>query len=338
MEETGGGEGGENIEGVPQNSPHEPHPLALFMASSCLVTSFAPSALPPSPTTRERSSSRATTTIRSLKDTSIASSKPTTSTKASVQRTSNELLSLLQRKASSSPSSSSRTTDNSAEDLDVHINSLVRALVLSRTPFDPRSSIDGPLFASIHFIGETPLWEKIGLAPSLVGAVARRRRNIKGQRYALDDGTFVNYAEILGDKLYLTAGGNFDDAGSPARSATTASPPNADSATMDNDGVSRRNNNPFEAMFASLFRSNNGEGGSGTMERQTRPHPPALLLPTPNNYSANVTVLGKFAFDVSIGGTATVRVLYADWDLRVLSSPEDTNVKRGGGGTGKAGA
>jgi hypothetical protein len=245
---------------------------------------------------------------------------------------------LLQRKASSSPSSSSRTTDNSAEDLDVHINSLVRALVLSRTPFDPRSSIDGPLFASIHFIGETPLWEKIGLAPSLVGAVARRRRNIKGQRYALDDGTFVNYAEILGDKLYLTAGGNFDDAGSPARSATTASPPNADSATMDNDGVSRRNNNPFEAMFASLFRSNNGEGGSGTMERQTRPHPPALLLPTPNNYSANVTVLGKFAFDVSIGGTATVRVLYADWDLRVLSSPEDTNVTRGGGGTGKAGA
>ena len=244
---------------------------------------------------------------------------------------------MLQRKASSSPSSSSRTTDDAEEDLDVHINSLVRALVLSRTPFDPRSSIDGPLFASIHFIGETPLWEKIGLAPSLVGAVARRRRNIKGQRYALDDGTFVNYAEILGDKLYLTAGGNFDDAGSPARSATTASPPNSDSATMDDDGVSRRNNNPFEAMFASLFRSNNGEGGGGTMERRSRPPPPALLLPTPYDYSANVTVLGKFAFDVSIGSTGTVRVLYADGDLRVLSSPEDTNVTRGGG-TGKAGA
>ena len=61
-------------------------------------------------------------------------------------------------------------------ELDVRIDSLVRALVLSRTPFDPYSSIDGPLFASVHFIGETPLWEKIG-AP-LLGVVARR--NVKG--------------------------------------------------------------------------------------------------------------------------------------------------------------
>ena len=300
--------------------------VSSFVAFMALrVSSFAPSALPPSPTTRERFS-RAATTIRSLKGTSsVASSKPTT-TKASVQRTSNELLSLLQRKASSTPSSSSRT--DAAAELDVRIDSLVRALVLSRTPFDPYSSIDGPLFASVHFIGETPLWEKIG-AP-LLGVVARR--NVKGQRYALNDGTFVNYAEILGDKLYLTASGNFDDAG-PATSATTTatSPPNADSATTDDDGVSRRNDNPFEAMFASLFRSN-GNGG-GMMERSRTP--PALL-PTPYDYSATVTgasvvLLMKFAFDVAIEGTGTVRVLYADGDLRVLLSPEDTDVTRGGG-------
>jgi len=142
----------------------------------------------------------------------------------------------------------------------------------------------------------------------------------------------VNYAEILGDKLYLTASGNFDDAGPATSTTTTAtSPPNADSATTDDDGVSRRNDNPFEAMFASLFRSN-GNGG-GMMERSRTP--PALL-PTPYDYSATVTgasvvLLGNFAFDVAIEGTGTVRVLYADGDLRVLLSPEDTDVTRGGG-------
>ena len=284
--------------------------FVAFMAS--LVSSFAPSALPPSPTTRERS--RATTIRSSMsmispKDAYVASTEPTT--KASVRRTSNELLSLLQRKASSPPPS----RKNDAAELDDRINSLVRSLVLSRTPFDPSSSIDGPLFASVHFVGDAPLWERIG-APLGVA------RNVKGQRYALDDGTFVNYAEIFGDKLYLTASGNFDDAG-PATAATAPSPPNADSAT--DDGVSR--NDPFGAMIAYLFRSN-GNGGTG--------RPPPTLLPTPYDYFATVTgasvvLFGKFAFDVAIEGTGTVRVLYADEDLRVLLSPEDTNVTRGGG-------
>ncbi len=158
------------------------------------------------------------------------------------------------------------------------------------------------------------------------------RRNVKGQRYALDNGTFVNYAEILGDKLYMTARRNFDDAGPATMTTTTmaTSRPNADSATTDDDGVSRRNNNSFEAMFTSLFRLN---GNGGDMMERSRP-PPALL-PTPYNYSATVTgasvvLLGKFTIDVAIEGTGTVQVLYADGDLRVLLSPEDTNVTRGG--------
>jgi len=63
------------------------------------------------------------------------------------------------------------------------------------------------------------------------------RRNVKGQRYALDNGTFVNYAEILGDKLYMTARGNFDDAGPATMTTTTmaTSRPNADSAKTDDD-------------------------------------------------------------------------------------------------------
>jgi len=72
-----------------------------------------------------------------------------------------------------------------------------------------------------------------------------------------------------------------------------------------------------------------------------RSRPPPALLPTPYDYSATVTgasvvLLGKFAIDIAIEGTGTVQVLYADGDLRVLLSQEDTNVTRGGG-LGKSG-
>ena len=235
---------------------------------------------------------------------------------------SQELLSLLLKKTS--PIYSKMNNDNN---LDKEINSLVRLLIASKTPFDPQKCIDGPLFASVHFIGNTPLWEKIGL-PGLV-------RNVKGQKYTLDrtienaagaagGGTFVNYAEIWGNNLYLMASGDFIAAG-----------PNA---VVDGDLSSSRSTllpnkeqttNPFSEILSSLFPSNSKSIDIVTMQQSSQ-------LPTPYDYAATVTgasivLFQKMILNVSIEGTGTVRVLYADENLRIFVSPTDTNVTRGGG-------
>jgi hypothetical protein len=121
---------------------------------------------------------------------SALSSSTTSNPKQSTRETSNELLRILQRKAAANSKSDAK--------LDEKFNSLGQTLIASKTQFNPAKCIDGPLFASVHFIGDTPLWEKIGS-----GAV----RNVKGQKYTLygKGGTFVNYAEVLGENFYLQA-------------------------------------------------------------------------------------------------------------------------------------
>ena len=99
------------------------------------------------------SSSSTTTYWRAKSVPTTLESIPTTN-----QETSQELLRLLLQK-----SSSTNTKANNVKLLDNQINSLVRLLIGSKTPFDPQKCIDdGPLFASIYFLGDTPLWEKIG--------------------------------------------------------------------------------------------------------------------------------------------------------------------------------
>lgn len=158
------------------------------------------------------------------------------------------------------------------------------------------------------------MWEKIGSS----GGV----RNVKGQKYTLgggSSGTLVNYAEIFGKNLYLKAVGRCKDEGpvsSPAQSVT------ADEKSSFN--------HPLEAL-TSLFKS----GYDKNNEQST-------LLPTPYDYSASVTgasivLFEKFSLDLSIGGTGTVRVLYADDNLRIFLSPTDTYVTRGRGDWESAG-
>jgi hypothetical protein len=204
------------------------------------------------------------------------------------KETSDELLRLLIQKAAAKP--------NEIETLNNEINPLVQSLIESRSSFDPSTSIDGQLFASIHFIGNTPLWEKIGS-----GAV----RNVKGQKYDLNDQTFTNYAEIWGDSLCLKANGKLSEKG-PVQ--------------VKLDSSSQADGNPFSAI-ASLFGSNNAGGRT---------------KPTPFDYEARVTgasisIWNKFVLNLSIEGTGTVRVLYADENLRIFVSPTDTNVTKGGG-------
>jgi hypothetical protein len=46
---------------------------------------------------------------------------------------------------------------------------------------------------------------------------------------------------------------------------------------------------------------------------------------------ASISLWNKFALNLSIEGTGTVRVLYADENLRIFLSPTDTNVTKGAG-------
>ncbi|KAL7495312.1 hypothetical protein ACHAWT_003782 [Skeletonema menzelii] len=209
-----------------------------------------------------------------------AISPSSVATSTSTKEASTELLRLLIQKANE---------PKNGDGLSKQINPLVQTLISSKSSFNPSSCIDGPLFASIHFIGDTPLWEKIGS-----GAV----RNVKGQKYNLDDNTFTNYAEIWGDNLCLKAVGEFSAIG-PIQSAVD-------------------DNNPFNSI-TSLFSNKQSN-----------------ILPTPYDYEARVTgasisLWNKFTLNLSIEGTGTVRVLYADENLRIFLSPTDTNVTKGAG-------
>jgi len=219
----------------------------------------------------------------------VLSPSTTVVTSTSIKQTSDELLRLLKLKAAAAP--------KEGDVLNNQINPLVETLISSKSSFNPSSCIDGPLFASIHFIGNTPLWEKIGS-----GAV----RNVKGQKYNLNDKTFTNYAEIWGDNLCLKAIGQFSEIGSVQSSSL-------DSTASDDD------KNLFSA-FTSFF---------GPSRR-------SCLLPTPYDYEARVTgasisLWNRFVLNLSIEGTGTVRVLYADENLRIFLSPTDTNVTKGAG-------
>ena len=138
------------------------------------------------PTTSHHSS-----IISKLYASTLTSSTSTTTNILSNKETSNELLEKLQQKTAANNRSS-----NDTNDLNKEINNLVKILINSKSSFDPLTSINGPLFTSVHFIGDTPLWEKIG-----AGIV----QNVKGQKYTLNsstEGIFANYAEVLGTNLY----------------------------------------------------------------------------------------------------------------------------------------
>ena len=150
------------------------------------------------------------------------------------------------------------------------------------------------------------MWERIG-----GGSI----RNIKGQKYTLSgdsSGPFVNYAEVCGENLYLKAVGIFTDKGPVVLSPVVT-------AQKLNSG------SPFD-IIASLF---------GNQQFDNKSNQNALLT-TPYDYEANVTgasivLFQKFPLNLSIEGTGTVRVLFADKNLRIFLSPTDTNVTKGGG-------
>ena len=172
------------------------------------------------------------------------------------------------------------------------INILVGALIDGRVSFDPARCIDGGLFRSVHFIGKTPFWEKLSIGGD--GA-----NNVKGQKFALGEGSsgnFVNYAEIFGKSLYLKAVGDCFDKG-PVSTETRA----------DSNG------SPFDSLFSAF-------GNNPTKKRCQAPYDFTAQVT-----GASIVLFQKFEFNIPIEGTGTVRVLYADENLRIFVSPSGIN-------------
>lgn len=182
--------------------------------------------------------------------------------------------------------------NKSKDDEISRINSLVDFLQESNSWFDPDVSLNGPLYAVLYQSGPRPFWEKFDLGLSLG---TQSRKNIKGQKYTkVSDGVYnvQNYAEFIGQRFVVEAKG-----------VCTRS------KGVVNDQVKR------PKSFLELF----GE---------TAKKKPSLIQ-CPADYDVIATgvsmnVLGK-QFDIDITGRGYIRVLYADDNLRILTSREDTS-------------
>jgi len=97
-----------------------------------------------------------------------------------------------------------------SEDENADIERLMQSLEDARLPFDPQTSLNGPLFAALYQKGTAvPFWEKYSRFRS------KDRKNIKGQRYVTvnrdregrgdigdeeeDTYDLTNYAEFFGE-------------------------------------------------------------------------------------------------------------------------------------------
>mmetsp|Transcript_13539 Transcript_13539/g.18926 ORF Transcript_13539/g.18926 Transcript_13539/m.18926 type:complete len:272 (-) Transcript_13539:37-852(-) len=207
-----------------------------------------------------------------------------------------QLLELLKQKYLGAPPSDQR------------VNALVRSLVASRSTFDPETSINGPFFATVHFIGKTPLWEKISGASNT---------NIKGQKYTIDDqggeNTVVNYSEILGPAINLQATGTFVE-------------------TKNDDDMVAKEKPTLQSGFGGLFQAFLPKKGTAiTSKIKTCPYDYDVTV-----NGASINIFGK-SLQIPISGLGCTRVLYADSCLRIFVSPSDTQVLTGGGDWESAG-
>lgn len=216
-----------------------------------------------------------------------------------------ELLTLLLRR---------HNGQGNGDDEDATIERLMRSLIDARIPFDPRTSLNGPLFAALYQFGDAvPFWEKY--SKFRPGNGDNGRKNLKGQRYVtvpkeLDDGggevtyDLTNYAEFFGEAFSVQASATcVRNTDQPA--ASIPSPPS--SASVQNN------------FFSDLFTKASAIISSS---------PDAQLLPTPQDYTvdvsgADIRLLGNdFHFDFE--GTGFLRVLYAEPRLRIFTVPKDT--------------
>jgi len=189
-------------------------------------------------------------------------------------------------------------------DLSKKLEEMINELADLKVQFDPQECLNGPFFCTMYQGGPTPLWEKFSLVKS----------NKKGQQYCIDredtSPTVFNYSEIFGEKLYLSASGNFRRANALQKD--------------DNDGESTGLRTTPKSLFsglASFFNSNKVKNNSKAKKG-------SLLLECPEDYTVTVTkasvVVLDNAFELPVQGTGYLRVLYADSVCRIFTSPKDT--------------
>jgi len=216
------------------------------------------------------------------------------------------------------PSSSVSSSSSNDEE----IERLMQSLEDAQLPFDPQTSLNGPLFAALYQkTGDAvPFWETY----SQILRPAGGKQNIKGQRYSVvDDGEnggrgggeksyeLTNYAEFFGDAFNVQASAicvrNIN------QPATTANAAPSSSTQQQPSGD---------------FLSNLSAKVSTLLSSFTNTQSSSKLLPTPHDYTINVSgasicLLGN-TFNFKIKGTGYLRVLYADPCLRIFTVPKDT--------------
>mmetsp|Transcript_13156 Transcript_13156/g.24727 ORF Transcript_13156/g.24727 Transcript_13156/m.24727 type:complete len:278 (-) Transcript_13156:47-880(-) len=186
-------------------------------------------------------------------------------------------------------------TNKSKHDDEFQIESLINFLKETNSQFNPDVSLNGPLYAVVYQSGPRPFWEKFDLGLSLG---TKKRKNIKGQKYTkVSDGVYnvQNYAEFIGQQFAVEAKGVC------TRSNAAKEP--------------KRNATQFTRLLEQTFKKNSSS-----------------LVQCPADYDitakgVSINILGK-KFDVDVKGKGYMRVLYADDNLRILTSRKDTSSTR----------
>ncbi len=194
------------------------------------------------------------------------------------------------------------------------IEELIESLTSQNIPFDPDISLNGPLFAVLYQMGPQPFWEAYDFDLSSFTGI----RNIKGQKYVkAGDGLIgvTNYAEFWGKQFNVQAIGvakKNDD------NESTSESDDASSVDADLEVPKPKRS----GLFGGIFRKQNKNQEPGEGKNKSN------LLTCPVDYtiqvkSAYVNILDN-KFDIDINGTGYLRVLYADENMRILTSPKAT--------------
>lgn len=172
------------------------------------------------------------------------------------------------------------------------IEELMEELVDQNVKFDPAQCLSGPLFAVAYQSGPAPFWVRYSkLSPP-------KSNNIEGQQYTLrDDNGFdvINYGEFFSKAITVQARGV----------AYQQEGQQEDASKM---------NSFFDSFFSNNKRS--------------------FMLQCPVSFDVEVdkaccTIIGK-SFALDITGTAAFTVLYADPNMRILTTKRSSQIEEKG--------
>jgi len=226
-------------------------------------------------------------------------------------------------------SSSSTTTDNEIsksakelksifiqqqqQDIDrVQVDELMETLEKANVKFEPEECINGPLFCVVYQKGPQPFWEKYD-----IGGKITKRRSIKGQKYTKigNSRTFnvVNYAEFIGSMFSIKAFGTFRE--SKIQEGKEDMAEEEEQEPMNKNFLS--NLPPF------IFGKDVNNSNNNREEKSCLTECPVDFQGIVNK--GRISILGK-DIDFSIPeGKGYLRVLYADPEMRIFTSPRDTS-------------